>query len=1448
VDYLEDDHTAISQGVPIMTIRPKTKRRLLILLIGAALLSVAAAWLYSYRIAVAERRLIEDKQIGLDAYRAGDYQTAIDNLTEYLNHEQKRGPQEMDPQALLAFANARAKIPTKNEDYIVTAVNALRGYCALVPDDVHAREQLIEMESPYSSYTPDALIRANDILRSNPDDLPALKVVAEINFRQQKFNDAAPAVQRYVELAPTDLDLQKIYFQIMQSISRPADELQKHADDLLNKYPTDPRFKIVKALAYYYGRNDLATPEQNRDDFKQYRSLILDAAKADPPSVQFANTTIALLDGIAEFGIASDLLDRASAKFNDPQLIQQSIVRLWENRKFSEVVSRLKGLDAASEGTSIYMIAYKAMAFHQLGQTRDADALVDQLDARGSDDHPAYAWATALKAQYSTPPEDLKTRLAHYQDAQTASPDNGYIAFLLGDAYAQMGESESAVREFRQACQALPSWAEAHVRMAQLLLAQGHGATDEAARAAEDARLAGTNASGSVDLEAAIVNIQVSYAHFLSLQGSDNSSALLGEVRQLQTQVPNEPETLPIYVALLAQAGQRNMAIDIIKQACKNPGNGAEDLLMNLVQTSRTAKLGMEPTIYSAIEGKYGVTPRLAFARAVDSMNAGRPDDGLAYLVSNQSKDKTAGDAVYWDRAICQYCEAAHNPTAAAQWQKLGDKYPDDVMVQSTILTNGNSAWTNLAFIRQTIDRLKSVTGDSAIAWKTAYARWLLAGDRNDKNATDAVALLTTVINESPDEYLPHVLLATAYDWLKDLSPSLDEWRKASELAPQSPQAQFAYLQALHNAGKTQDVQVAFDLLAGMSNVPPDMALAAATILAAEGDMQRAENMLVAYPNTTNRVLHDATLAKVYRVENRPNDAAAIYSSLANAKTLDVNTIREAADFFGAQHRIPEAQKFLDRLVELQLPAGQRQIIQAAFQEEHGSSEVAAKLYDDAVASAGDDPEPSIRRIGFLIRQHNWTGARAAVAAAASRWPDNTSVASLARVQTELSNYARLDDMETLIEAVINDPQNAAAVETISVATDPQSTLPQVRALVEKYPDFEPAYELSSRRLMSSGNTVEAVAIAREAMGRFPRSVDAARTTAEVNAAAGNWNDAMIAGREWRQRMTENSRPADQFIAVADLAVEQPLDAVDRLSPYVNDAKAHPEDNQSLLSTYAEALIRAGRESDAAALLEPLVKDSPKWRLVWLDLAPVSFMNGAASEKWISQIKPLLTADSIDEQGDLAEVYVACAERQEYPQDFTTAADVLKPFLQTSKMGAPQWLTYAGAAAGERDFATAQQAYRQALKLDPANSIAQNNLADLLRQTGTPDSLKEAEGLVSNAIANHESDPEAFNFYDTLARILLKEGRPADAITTFEKGNALNPKSLDILIGLAFTCANNSQMDAAVRYLSQIDTLIPAGGHISDELQAELTNARQLVGKNDSRSSISGTDYSPAGK
>ena len=527
--------------------------------------------------------------------------------------------------------------------------------------------------------------------------------------------------------------------------------------------------------------------------------------------------------------------------------------------------------------------------------------------------------------------------------------------------------------------------------------------------------------------------------------------------------------------------------------------------------------------------------------------------------------------------------------------------------------------------------------------------------------------------------------------------------------------------------------------------------------------------------------------------------------------------------------------------------ASARDLILAAFEEEHGTADAAAKSYQDAIKASGNDPTASIRQIEFLIRQR--TGAESGKVKSVWRCRDGrmTNRSRISKAILPRGAIPGADELESLINAASVNPLDPAARDTIPVATDPAATTAKSR-LLDKYPNFQPLYDLATRRLITDGHAADAVAVATKGMDRFPESVEAARTAAEANAASGNWNGALLAARQRRQRAAENPQPADLFIASADLFVDQPQDAVDCLSPYLADAKTHPDDNQTLLSTDAQALIQTGRESDAAAPLKPLAKDSARWRLIWLAIAPSAYSDGAGSGRWIEQVRPLLDPNSVEEHAALADAYLSCANRQNDPQDFALAAAALKPFLQTGQLTAAQWLTYAAAIGGTGDAASEQQAYRQALKVDPKNAIAENNLADLLRKNGDAASLREGQNLVLQAIANHPDDPNTANFFDTLARILLKEGRTNDAISAFQKGYSIDPRNLNVLIGLTSTYADNHQIDVAVRYLSQVDGVVVPGTHLSGDLQTELDNARGAIRKNDSRRSVSGADFSPVAK
>jgi Tfp pilus assembly protein PilF len=1423
------------------------------------ILGCAGAWFYSYRMHVAAAAIERDHIEGLQAYKDGDYETAVDKLAEYINHAQQRGADQVDPQALLAFAIARSKVPLVDAANIPVAINTLRRYCLLQPDDKDAQEQLLEMETPYTAYAPAAMGLASDLLKANSDDLVALKAIVTIDVRDGKFEAAQDPSDRCVQLDPGDLDMERVHFQIAKAMGKSKPEIQKQADALIAQYPNDPRFLIVKAFAYYYTQTTSETPDEHRDDYQAYQKLVLQAAQQEPPSAQFVTTTVGLLDGLRQFSTSLDLLTRGAGKFpNDPQLTRLYVERLWENRKFTNVVDLLKDLDGNLRRTDADLMAYKALSLYSLNRNSEADALVSELASRGLDDGVAAAWAETLKAQFGTPPQDLKTRLAQYQDANKSQPDIGYISFMLGDAYAQMDESELALQAWRQASRQMLSWSEPHLRLATLLVGRGEGSSGEAMRAAQDARMASTDSKGSEDLNTVIAAIRVSFAELPVAPDPNHAQVLLDEVKQVQTQIPNEPNTLPIYVALLSQTGQRDAAIDAINKAIAainkstvDPGDQGEELLFNLVEVSRAAKIGMEPQLYAAMEKKYGMRPRLAYAKASDLLQDGHADEGLKLLLDAQANDNQR--PMEWQRVICEYRELAHDPAARDDWEKLGNAYPNDIGVQTAVLTRAESAWTDREFIDRTIDRLEALTGEASIEWKIARARWFLSSSDPTHDAPKAVELLSGVTTSNPEDYLPHVLLAAAYDRMKSTDQALEEWNKASDLAPQLPQAQFDLLQALNNAGKNDDAHVAFDKLAALPNIPPDMALSAATIIASEGDLQRAEQMLLAYPHSTNQVLHDATLAKVYRLENRPDDVTTIYLGLLHVKSLDEKTIREAADFFGTRHDLAEAQRFLDRLSDLPLAPGQKELIEAAFNEDHGTAKSAEAFYDQAVKLAGEEPLANIERIGFLFREQRWDEAQHAIDAATQRWPDNAVLADLKTAEATLSRLPRTGEYTSLIEAISRDPQSPAANDTIAEiaaasSQDPATAVQKFQALVDQYPNFEPLYELTGRRLMAAGNTAEATALANKALGRFPQSVDAARGTAEANAAAGRWSDAIIAAREWRNRVNEDPEPADLFIAVADLFVDQAQDALDRLSPYLDNAKAHPDENRGLLITYAEALIRVGRESDASALLLPLAQNSPQWREAWLEIAPAGFTDGPSAANWIAQIFPLLDPKSLDQQDALAQAYIACASSMDYTQGFAKARQALEPFAQDPAINASQLLDYATAASGSGDNAAAERAYRKILTIDPNDAIAMNNLADLLRQKGDPDSLKEGESLALQVTAAHSTDPSASSFYDTLARILLKEGRADDAIAAFEKGNAIQPRDLNVLVGLASTCVRANRIDDAARYLSQIDAIIPPGGHLSGALAQELSGARDLVRRANSHSSVTGADLSPSGK
>lgn len=135
------------------------------------------------------------------------------------------------------------------------------------------------------------------------------------------------------------------------------------------------------------------------------------------------------------------------------------------------------------------------------------------------------------------------------------------------------------------------------------------------------------------------------------------------------------------------------------------------------------------------------------------------------------------------------------------------------------------------------------------------------------------------------------------------------------------------------------------------------------------------------------------------------------------------------------------------------------------------------------------------------------------------------------------------------------------------------------------------------------------------------------------------------------------------------------------------------------------------------------------------------------------------------EHARLGAAYEAQGLRAEAKSEYRTAA-------RRDPGCAECWLALGNSEFNDGRLKEAEAAYRRALRAVPAHAGAANNLAMTLLEGG--DRLAEAEKLARGALPNAgELRPYVL---DTLANILLRTGRPAEAAALLDQAQAETPE------------------------------------------------------------------------
>ena len=1405
-----------------MSMRPKTKRRLIILISALIVISGTVAGLVLLQQHRNEQALMERRRVGMEAFHRGDYSEALYPLSGYL----VKRPRDLE--ARFAFAKSRSEVEDPKVDYLGEAIAHLLVYLQDRPEDGTARHLLLELYYK-SGRNAEAIDLATQLLARDPGDIEALRNRSKCQYRLRKFQEALADAEKLNELAPLDLEGQQLTYELFFQLKRPVAEVLKRAEEARAKHPDDARFELLQAFAYLYAGNPTEATK-----------WLDSAAKHPMPSPEFVRLLVRLYDSMRLFDRGQKVLEQIVSANGDPKLLRMLIDRLWQASRFNEVVQRLADLDPKSDKADTRLLAIKAYALYQLNRAAEAKPLIDALDARKNDDA-ARAWAIALRARYEGATLDTPQRIEQYDKAVLSDPSNAVIRFLIGESYARIRETELALDAWRRASELDPGWAAPRAQRARLLAATGRidAAIDEASEAIRRSPTVGSVIAGVVAL-------------YYKAEQTGNPADLneaLKLATTLQTQVPYEPETLGIYVTLLAKSGQRDQAIEFARGAIEPQRPLSQDALLSLAEISRNYKMGLERRIYDVAEQKFGVTPSLAYARASDLHAGGESQRGLEYLqslVKNQS-----GDPAQWKLALTQYMELIHDPNAKDSWVALGDAYPKNLGVQTAVLASA-SAHADREFIKRTIERYKALTGAEGYSWKLAQARWLL-GSGNDKDNAAAIVLLVELTRASPNLLEPHLLLAKAMEDSGHVDVAIEQLTQATSLKPGSIDILIDLVRLLQRQTRFDEARKYLDRAAASPSLSPDARRRIAMMYAQQGNLDQAVALLQAVPASDTDPARLLILAQVQRQRGDCDAAGNIFAQLLKAASVDAVTIEAAADFYASRGGVEQAKQILARLDGLKLTPGRAELIRAEFNARHVGNDAAVREFQAAIAAAPADANIRIHLISHYMRQEDFARALAAADDALKAIPGNKDIQSLRDRASALASNKDSGNYRDLIEVLSKEPNNEAAVQTLKILNDSTAKSQQViaqakqsnepagqtteklrqiveqeaaalRPLADQFPRFFPLQAQLIGDYLKLRKLDDAVQVAQRTMDALPTSPDAARLAVQVFAAANRPTDVLVAARNWRQRSMQDPRGADIAIAEAQLALNNVPAAMEQLKPYEQLAKTNPKENLQLISVYARGLIMSDRTADAAAIILPLAKNSAQWRELWLTLIPLAPRGASGDEQRIQQVIPFIPADSFDEQLGLARAWYDMGQRYGQQTALERARDLLKKLSGHPQARGDFFVLLGSTYESLGDLPSAESAYRTALDKEPSHAVAMNQLAYTLLQMGK--NLPEALQWSQKAVA---LNPSVATLHDTLARLYAHLQQWDNATASFRNALKLDPNNIESLIGLADALIHINNKQEARAIVQQVDNLLRAAPPLSVPLSQQLQNVRRAL-------------------
>lgn len=1366
-----------------MRLRPKTARRLLLLLVLVLIAGVSAGGLFVVRKWQNQRRIEGYRAAGMSRLEAKQYPEAVDNLGRYIRRSDK------DAEAWLAYSKARENVEEANGSHLAQAASALQKALAFgagtKEDSLHLATLFNQVGYFNEARDAAAKLRPESLAQATPEHVPVL--IEEINARLAlKADDPAldGLTSRLVELVPNSNRALFLRIGFLQGVKRYADA-SALVKQRLEAHPDDAILGLMSVGVRPDGSQPLAAEMDAaaRKAAGLGTELPLPKLSGSPAysDVETAFQIVSIFDALKQHACSLQVLRDAASRFNSETAQRLFVRRAWSMGLNEDV---LKASEPAAPGTPVHteLLVFRVLVLRDTGDLEKAKPAADEIASR-TRDFRAKAWIQALRPLLDKAPD--ADMLKGVDAALKDFPGEPLLAFLRAEYLARLGRTDEARALWTAIARghAVPGWVTPAVRKVDTLI--GEGRLDEALAAAAEAV--------SMDPNSQLADFV--YAHVLCLmleaqRPIPNSDAMLKlldkKLAKLDLEVDKpgvrslRDSLVPGRVALLATMGSADDARALTRTALSWNPRVPADVLRRLAIVSTRFGLGVEnECIAAAGDGKS--EGDIVMAQAMVQYRQGDKAAALALLKQHVDAAPPAEREV-WEVSRAMFLDAVADPGALDAFRTLAQSYPSSLNTQIAVLRS-QSAARDRALIDATVDRVTALGGSDrdrpSVTVRLARARAILSGAADSRARDESVALLRSLVTDVPDVLEVRSLLADALllevparGIAPDRVAAMEVLRNAGNInSPDRAPFVLRLAALMSEDGRAKDAATELSRVALDTSIPVRTRSAAIDSLVSMRELEAAR---VALESTIKdqgpRAEADLVLrhADVLRSLRRDREAMDIYRSLATSDTLEPETAGGVATGLYSLGEEAAARQVMEKLASRKPRSFAGAIAAAMFAERTADAAGVRTSCEEAAALAPTDPRPWL----LLGRYHLSRGEHPAAIDAFNRGlkaiPDDAQLA-ISLQQAIVAQTPEKDvDLAPLIEALQRDPNSAQQAEALKAINDARrsgdiNSPAALLAMSERFANSAAAQAFILRRLLAFTPPAvgPALSVATRTQAKFPASPELNELAVSAFALGGDWERMLEAARRWQQQ--SRSPRADIASAEAQLGLRAPRQAIDQVKAITVPESISDTDRDAIavLNIRARATALLGDFAGATRLLESRLSSSMLVRtriaVPLADLAP----DAKSLEAWLRACGSHTDASTPQDQFALAGAWLRAS------RIFPDSAPTFLALARDQAVKIPTTDAGLGTSGCELrstifqamgDLPKAVEASREAVTLAPNSPTAANALARLIIQTdGDP---VEAVALARKAcdLAPGVQAPRV-----TLVEALLHASGPLDA-------------------------------------------------------------------------------------